>query len=97
MSKKHAGSKNVVLSVGEASKTVELLKRAAAEKSLTTRLKSKLSQAAAELEVRVRLARDGQVSIPKKFVRMVLQGMVYLVHFRREIREVANSLIGIIK
>lgn len=89
--------RTVVIPVGVAAEAVKLLKRAAAEKSLTTRLKSKLSHAAAEMEVSVRLARDGRINVPKKFVQTVLQGMFYLVRFRHEIKEAANSFMGINK
>jgi hypothetical protein len=93
--KRQKRSRDVTLPVGVAEQAAKLLRRAAAGESLTTRLRSKLSHAAAEMEVCIRLARDGQIDVPKRLVIMALQGMAYLVHFRHQIREVANSLIGI--
>lgn len=89
--------RTVVIPVGVATEAVKLLKRAAAEKSLATRLRSKSSQAAAAMEVSIRLASDGRISVPKRFVQVVLQGMFYLVRFRHEIKEAANSFMGINK
>lgn len=86
--------KEIVLPVGVVTQVAKLLKRASAGETLTTRLRSKLSHAAAEMEVCIRLARDGQISVSKRLVATALRGMVYLVRFRREIMEVANSLIG---
>ena len=87
-------SSSVSLSVGMATQVVKLLKKAAINESLATRLRSKLSRAAAEMEVCIRLKRDSQISVPKRLVETALRGMVYLVHFRKEILELANSLIG---
>ena len=74
---------------------VNLLRQVSEDRPLTPRLKRKLSQVAAELEVRVKLADDGQVRISKKLTLLVLRGMAILVHFHGEIKEVASVLIGI--
>ena len=94
MQKTKQSDRNVSLSVGMATQVVTLLKKAATNESLTTRLRSKLSRAAAEMEVCIRLKRDSQISVPKRLVETALRGMVYLVRFRKEILELANSLIG---
>src|SRR5207245_2307545 len=86
--------KEVPLPVRVAEKTARLLNQAAADRPLTPQLKRKLSQAAAELEVRVRLAEDGQAKIPKKLTLVVLRCIAFLAHFHKEIGEAASALMG---
>jgi hypothetical protein len=87
--------KEVVLPVRVAEQTARLLKQVADNRPLTPRIRRKLSQAAAELEVRISLTSDGQVKIPNKLMVAVLRGIAFLVHFRTEIQEVASALMSI--
>lgn len=86
--------KDVPLPVRVIENTVRLLRQAADDRPLTPRLKRKLSQVAAELEVRARLTKDGQVRIPKRLTLAVLRGIAFLAHFHKEIGEVARALMG---
>ena len=87
--------KEVVLPVRVAEQTARLLKQVANDRPLTPRIRRKLSQAAAELDVRIGLTNDGQVKLPKKLMIAVLRGIAFLVHFRTEIKEVASALMSI--
>lgn len=87
--------KEVALPVRVAEETAHLLKQIAANRPLTPRIRRKLSQAAAELDVRIGLANDGQVKVPNKLVIVMLRGITILVHFRKEIKEAASALMSI--
>ncbi len=86
--------KEVSLPVGEAEQMVRLLKQVAENRPLTPRIRRKLSEAAAGIQTRVSLLKDGQVKVSEKLLVVALRGISLLVHFQKEIREVASVLMG---
>lgn len=86
--------KEVSLPVGEAEQMVRLLKQVAQDRPLTPRIRRKLSQLAAEMEVRISLLKEGQIKISEKLLVAVLRAIAIMVHFQKEIREVASVLMS---